>query len=82
MKEYERYYDLLQAITNSDQEEKNHRYGVICVYDTFDNDRLVAIFNNAKTCGDFFGTNENVISCNMSRKQLKSGRYRLERVEL
>jgi len=77
----ENYKDLLFAIFNTEEPIKQ-KYGVICVYDTKDNEKLVAIFNNATTCGKFFNTTGGCINDNISRKQLRCARYRIERVVL
>ena len=77
----ENYKDLLYAIFNT-EEGKTLKYGVICVYDTKDNEKLIAIFNSSTTCADFFKTNRKVIDCNICKKNLRNNRYRLERVIL
>ncbi len=78
--EMENYKDLLIAIFNTDAED--NRKSVICVYDTKENDKLIAVFNSSKSCGKFFGTKPRVIDCFVCRKQLKEDRYRLERVTI
>jgi len=72
------YKDLLRAIFNVDEKETK---SVICVYDTKDYEKLVAIFSSSSTCGEFFNTNRKVIDCDVCRKKLKYGRFRLERVK-
>ncbi len=76
----ENYKELLFAILNTDEE--NGKTKIICVYDTKDNDRLVAIFNSSKSCGEFFKTTANAIDATVTRKQLRNDRYRLERVKI
>jgi hypothetical protein len=76
----ENYKDLLVAIFNTD--EKLNRKSVICVYDTKENEKLIAVFNTAKTCGKFFGTTSKVIDCTICKKFLRQDRYRLERVTI
>ena len=73
------YKDLLRAIFNVDEKETK---SVICVYDTKDYDKLVAIFSSSSTCGEFFNTNRRVIDSAVCRKSLRNNRFRLERVEL
>lgn len=78
----ENYLYLLFAIENSDGYKKQ-KYGVIGVYDTTDNDRLVAIFNNTTTLANFFKVTKDYIASNcLCRKKLLKGRYRLERFEI
>ena len=72
------YKDLLIAIFNTEIE--CDRQSVICVYDTKEKDKLIAIFNSSKSCAKFFGTKPKIIDSFICRKQLKKGRYRLERV--
>lgn len=74
----ENYKELLFAIFNTD-EEKNEK-SVICVYDTKEDDRLIAIFNSSKSCGKFFKTSPRAIDCTICKKHLRNARYRLERV--
>ena len=75
----ENYKNLLSAIQNSDIITKKK---VICVYDTFDNERLIAMFNNTKSCADFFETSVNAIDCAVSRHQLRNFRYKIERLTI
>lgn len=77
----ENYKELLKAIFNSDNKETKTN-SVICVYDILDFDKLVAVFSNSKLCAEFFGTTRETIDCNVCRKEIKSKRYRLERVIL
>jgi hypothetical protein len=71
------YKNLLFAILNTEQQETAN---FICVYDTTDNDRLIAIFNSSRTCANFFKTSARSIDSTICRKNLKFNRYRLERV--
>ena len=75
------YKDLLYSIFNVEfTKEKKGSTGFICVYDTKENDRLVAIFNTSKTCAKFFNTDFKCIDSAICRGQLKFRRYRLERI--
>jgi hypothetical protein len=74
----ENYKELLFTIFNTDV-EKNEK-SVICVYDTKEDDRLIAIFNSSKSCGKFFKTSPRAINKSICRKELRNCRYRLERV--
>lgn len=76
----ENYKDLLFAILSSDEE--NHKKSVICMYDTKDNDKLIAIFNSSKSCGKFLNTNPRTIDSSISKKLLRNRRYRLERLTI
>lgn len=78
------YKELLFSIFNTDYEDdkSTNKYGVICVYDTLKNDKLIAIFNNATTCADFFKTDRDTINCAICRNNLRNNRYRLERLKL
>ena len=76
----ENYKELLFAIFNTDEE--NGKTKIICVYDTKDNDRLVAIFNSSKSCAKFFKASPDTIDGCITKKQLKNDRYRLERVKI
>lgn len=77
----ENYKALLYALFNSDESQRNVK-SVICVYDTFDSDRLVGVFSTSNECANFFGTNRRVIDCSVCKKILKQRRYKLERVNL
>ena len=74
------YKHLLFAIFNTEKE--CDKKSVICVYDTKENDRLIAVFNSSKSCAKFFGTSSKSIDCTICRKRLKQDRYRLERFEI
>jgi hypothetical protein len=76
----ENYKDLLFAIFNTDKE--NNKQSIICVYDTKENEKLIAIFNSSKNCAKFFGTSARIIDCCICRKCLKQNRYRLERLKI
>ncbi len=73
------YKFLLRTIICQDNEETK---SVICVYDTKDFDKLIAIFGRSKYCAYLFKTTAKVIDCSVCKKELKNGRYRLERVKL
>jgi hypothetical protein len=73
------YRNLLRAIITQDDEETN---SVICVYDTLENDIVVAVFGRSKYCAEYFNTTSTVIDADVSKKLLKKRRYRLERVKL
>lgn len=76
---YENYKELLYAIFFSDIEDSK-KSSIICVYDTQDSDRLIAVFNSLKTCANFFNTSAEVISSTISRKALRNKRFRIERL--
>lgn len=73
------YKNLLFAIFNTNSEEPKR--DIICVYDTKDNDRLIAIFNSSKECAKFFNTNYNCIDSIICKKNLRNHRFRLERLK-
>lgn len=74
--------DLLLAIFNSNKGEET-KHGVICVYDIFEKDKLIAVFTKTKYCADFFETTERSIRiCNIHRGHLRNDRYKIERVKL
>lgn len=74
--------DLLLAIFNSNEGEET-KHGVICVYDTFEKYKLIAVFSKVKYCANFFGTTENCIRRNnIFNGQLRNDRYKIERVKL
>ena len=76
------YKNLLSTIFCVDTEEpKKGLKSSICVYDTKDNDRLVAIFNSGKACAEYFNTSTKYIYVNVCRGNLRLGRYKLERVK-
>lgn len=75
------FKELLYAIFNSDSSERKVK-SVICIYDTLDCDRLVAVFSTSQLCADFFGTDRRVIDCDICRGVLKKDRFRLERVKV
>ncbi len=54
----ENFKELLYAIFNSDPcSEKGQEFPII-VYDTLNYDLPIAVFKNAVTCAEFFGTNK------------------------
>lgn len=77
----ENYKALLYALFNSDESQRNVK-SVICVYDAFDNDRLLGVFSTSSECAKFFGTNRRVIDCDICRKKIKRKRFKLERVSI
>lgn len=77
----ENFKELLYAIFNSDSSERKVS-SVICVYDTLDCDRLVAVFSTSQLCAKFFSTSRDNINCDVCRGVLKKNRYRLERVKV
>ncbi len=76
---YEPYLNLLSAICNSD-DEKDYKNSCIVVYDTFDNEKPIAIFTKSKYCAKFFNTSIEVINCNISKGKLRNCRYKIERI--
>ena len=80
-KDYEAYINLLQAICNSDN-DKDNRNSCIVVYDTYDNEKPIAVFSKAKYCAKFFNTNEKCIADNICKGKLRNHRYKIERVYL
>lgn len=76
---YEPYLDLLRAICNSD-DKKTYGNSCIVVYDTFENEKPIAVFSKAVDCARFFNTSAQVIKCNISRGNLRNYRYKIERV--
>ena len=78
----ENYKELLYAIFNVDTNKpKRGSNSFICVYDTKDSDKLVAIFNSSKSCAEFFNTSNRSIDSSVCRGELRYKRYRLERVK-
>lgn len=73
------YKNLLFAIFNTNSEESKR--SIICVYDTKDNDRLIAIFNSSKECAKFFDTGSRCIDSIICKKNLRNHRFRLERLK-
>ena len=73
------YLMLYQAILFSDYDDGQDY--VVCVYDTVENDRLVAVFNNDKTCANFFNTSKITIQAMRNRNQLIKYRFKTERFE-
>ena len=80
-KSIENYKDLLVSIFNTDNPNPNKKH-IICVYDTKEKDKLIAIFNSSETCAIFFKTTVNSIDSSISRTNLRLKRYRLERLKL
>lgn len=77
------FKQLLYAIFNGDNNTlKVPKCGVICVYDMKDDEKLIAVFNNSKTCAIFFNTSPAVISSAISRHYLRGNRYKIERVKM
>ena len=77
----ENYKALLYALFNSDESQRTVK-SVICVYDTFDSDRLVGVFSTSSECAKFFRTSRRVIDYSVCKKILKQRRYKLERVKI
>lgn len=80
MDEVEPYLKLIQAITNSDQDEREYGH-VFAVYDMKDKERLVAIFSKTKYVAEFFGTTPKAIGLTICNKQLRNYRYKIERID-
>ena len=78
----ENYKNLLFAIFNVYTDEEKGYTKPIVVYDTKNDDILIAIFKNAKSCAKFFKTTHKVISCDVCKKTLKHRRYKLERIDI
>lgn len=76
---YEPYLDLLRAICNSD-DKKTYGDSCIVVYDTFENEKPIAVFSKAEDCAQFFNTSAQTIKCNVSRGNLRKCRYKIVRV--
>ena len=78
----ENYKNLLFAIFNVyTDEEKGHTKPIV-VYDTKNDDILIAIFKNAKSCANFFKTSQKAINSSICRCSLRKNRYRLERIDI
>ena len=77
----ENYKDLLFAIFNVDTNDTNLK-SLICVYDTFEDEKLIAIFNNSKSCAKFFNTSARCIDSTICKKVLRNDRYKLERIKI
>lgn len=77
----ENYKDLLYTIFNVDTDDTNIK-SLICVYDTFEDEKLIAIFNNSKSCAKFFNTTTKCIDSTICKKILRMDRYKLERLKL
>ena len=73
------YKSLLFAIFNINPEEPKR--DLVCVYDTKDGDKLIAIFNSGKECAKFFNTSENCINSIICKKNLRNHRFRIERLK-
>ena len=74
------YKILLYAIFNTYEDLEQGREQPICVYDTCNNDVLVAIFKNAITCAKYFNATQRSINSSVCRGNLRKARYRLERI--
>ena len=75
------YKDLLCSIFNVEfSKGVKGATGFICVYDTKENDRLVAIFNTSKTCAKFLHTTSRTVDSSICKGYLRFRRYRLERI--
>lgn len=73
------YLMLAQAILFSDYDDGQDF--CVCVYDTEENDRLVAVFNNDAICSKFFNTSKDTIQSQRAKKQLIKSRFKTERFE-
>ena len=71
------YLMLVQAILFSDYDDGQDF--CVCLYDTEENDRLVAVFNNDATCSRFLKTTKNAVQAQRGRKQLIRNRFKTER---
>ena len=71
------YLMLVQAILFSDYDDGQDF--CVCLYDTEENDRLVAVFNNDATCSRFLKTSKRVIQSQRIRRQLIKWRFKTER---
>ena len=69
---------LLSTIFHTDPKKTGH--GILCVYDMWEDERLVAIFSNSKDCAEFMGIKQNSIDCNVCKGYLVRFRYKLVRV--
>lgn len=77
------FMGLLLALVNQDEVDNDKivsKHGVIAVYDTQDNEKLIALFDNAVNCAKLFNTSRECINDNICRGNLRQGRYRIERV--
>ena len=68
------YLMLVQAILFSDYDDGQDF--CVCLYDTEENDRLVAVFNNDATCSRFLKTTKNAVQTQRGKKQLIRNRFR------
>lgn len=50
------------------------------IYDTKDKDIIVGMFRKIEDVARFFNTNTNVIFSQISKKNLRENRYRIERI--
>lgn len=73
------YLMLAQAIMFSDYDDGSDY--VVCLYDTKENDRLVAVFNNDNWIARMFNMTKLAIQKNRSYGILIKGRFKTERFE-
>ena len=73
------YLMLVQAILFSDYDDGQDF--CVCLYDTEENDRLVAVFNNDARCAQFFRTTKITIQKMRCVNSLIKGRFKTERFE-
>ena len=76
------HYNRLIRIILLDNNKKPYGNTFLCVYDTKDNEKLVAIFNNATQLAELLGTTINVVNSSISHKKLLFNRYLLKRVKI
>lgn len=72
---------FVACLLMSDEPSKSIKK-LVTVYDTEDGDRLVGIFNSAKTCGKILGAKQSYINSVVNKKILFNSRYRIERLVL
>ena len=73
------YLMLIQAIIFSDYDDGTDY--VVCLYDTEENDRLVAVFNNDNGVAKMFNMAKLNVQKNRSYGILLKGRFKTERFE-
>lgn len=77
----ENYKSLLRAIVNQDNLPESP-YGVLVVYDMWDNEKVIAIYSNSRNCAKFFHTRSRYIDCYVTKKKLRARRFMIKRVKL
>lgn len=81
MSNIDNYKKLLNSIFNSNETTRDIN-SVICVYDILDSERLVGVFSSSKACSEFFGTTRGCIDTYITKKRIRTRRFKLERVKL